>query len=91
MVFTTPPSMLHGKPYSYKGFPRWVQNIEKVSHGKGLFIGCVGALGVSWVISVLLMSFNHLPPTMTADNEAKHVAWMKFNNVNPVFGVSRNN
>ena len=91
MVFITKPQMLHGKAYSYKGFPKWLQSLEKGNHNKNVFLGVTATFAVSYVISQLMLCTNTLPETMTADNEAKHVAWMKFNNVNPIFGVSRNN
>ena len=91
MVFTTPPTLLHGKTYCYKGFPHWVQNLEKGSHSKQLVFGVTAVLAFSWAVSQLALTTNNLPPTMTPEIEAKHIAWMKFNNVNPIFGVSRHN
>ena len=70
------------------GFPTWVQKLEHGPQAKKLTIGVVGALALSAVLSGILFSTNTLPATVTPENEAKHLAWMKFNNVNPIFGVS---
>ena len=73
-------------PYSIKGFPRWVQALETGPRGKFLFLGIVGTCVAAQVCLFATTVGLTLPETMTPENEAKHVAWMKFNNVNPIFG-----
>lgn len=74
-------------PRSVAGFPQWVQKLEKGPHGKYLLIGIGISLVVTQIISSAYLSAHTYPKTMTPENEAKHIAWMKFNNVNPVFGA----
>ncbi len=74
------------KPYSAKGFPAWVQNLDKAPRVKMLLLGVGTSLVISQILSTWYASTVTLPATITPENEAKHVAWMKFNNINPIFG-----
>lgn len=75
-------------PYSYKGFPKWVQALETGPKGKLIFLGVASACVIAQIGLSATIATSNLPATMTPENEAKHVAWMKFNNVNPIFGMS---
>ena len=76
---------------SGKTVDHWVDEMEPSA---GLTVKLISELGfrvalaLSAVLSGILFSTNTLPATVTPENEAKHLAWMKFNNVNPIFGVS---
>lgn len=81
---------LHVKKYAdfVSGWPTWVQNLEKGNGVTQIIAGVTISLAAATGMSMFTSLFNNLPKTMTPENEAKHLAWMKYNNVNPIFGVS---
>jgi len=80
----------HGKKYAdfIGGWPSWVQNLEKGNVATQLMAGIALSCVAAGAFSAFTNLFNNLPKTMTPENEAKHLAWMKYNNVNPIFGIS---
>ena len=69
-------------------FPKWIQALEAAPRGKA--IG--GALGASVVLSgfvwSILMGTGHKPMTITDDWRQANKEYMKFQKMNPIFGIS---
>lgn len=69
-------------------FPKWIQALEAAPRGKAIS----GALGASIVLSgfvwSILMGTGHKPPTITDDWRQANKEYMKFQKMNPIFGIS---
>lgn len=69
-------------------FPKWIQALEAAPRGNAIF----GALGVSVVASgflwSILMSTGHKPSTLSNDWKQANKEYMKFQKMNPIWGIS---
>jgi hypothetical protein len=69
-------------------FPKWIQALETAPRGSA--IG--GVIGVSIVASgflwSILMANGHKPKTMSNDWSQANKEYMKFQKMNPIFGIT---
>jgi len=90
-VFYEPPpygprTSLNRPPYGNDGgtTPRWVTRLNKMPHGRvvaGFSLGflCVAYIPLLWI---------KLPYTLSPEYLAAQRAYMRYHNMNPIFGIS---
>lgn len=68
--------------------PKWIQALEAAPRGKAI----TGVVGVSAVLSgfvwSIMMSTGHKPSTLTNDWRQANKEYMKFQKMNPIWGIS---
>eukprot|EP00599_Poterioochromonas_sp_BG-1_P008127 CAMPEP_0173133926 /NCGR_PEP_ID=MMETSP1105-20130129/998_1 /TAXON_ID=2985 /ORGANISM="Ochromonas sp., Strain BG-1" /LENGTH=71 /DNA_ID=CAMNT_0014045649 /DNA_START=72 /DNA_END=287 /DNA_ORIENTATION=- len=65
-----------------------VHALEKMPKSQAVGLSVIAAFGLSGVISLILASKASKPHTMTKEWQAANIEYMKFQKMNPIFGIS---